>query len=92
MYKVVVLKLLDFLLAVTAWLELEAQAFRYTRINIANHVYVTNKFWFDLEDILLPHVVPFLQAHLDMTLQNDNTTSKTARSVRDFLQDRNVSV
>uniref|UniRef100_A0A673XBW2 Uncharacterized protein n=1 Tax=Salmo trutta TaxID=8032 RepID=A0A673XBW2_SALTR len=44
------------------------------------------------EDILLPHVVPFLQAHPDMTLQHDNATSHTARSVRDFLQHRNVSV
>ena len=44
------------------------------------------------EDILLPHVVPFLQAHPDMTLQHDNATSHTARSVRDFLQDRNVNV
>uniref|UniRef100_A0A674E0K0 Tc1-like transposase DDE domain-containing protein n=1 Tax=Salmo trutta TaxID=8032 RepID=A0A674E0K0_SALTR len=44
------------------------------------------------EDILLPHVVPFLQAHPDMTLLHDNATSRTARSVRDFLQDRNVSV
>ena len=44
------------------------------------------------EDILLPHVVPFLQAHPDMTLQLDNATSHTACSVRDFLQDRNVSV
>ena len=44
------------------------------------------------EDILLPHVVPFLQAHPDMTIQHDNATSHTARSVRDFLQDRNVSV
>uniref|UniRef100_A0A8C7PBG7 Tc1-like transposase DDE domain-containing protein n=1 Tax=Oncorhynchus mykiss TaxID=8022 RepID=A0A8C7PBG7_ONCMY len=44
------------------------------------------------EDILLPHVVPFLQAHPDMTLQHDNATSHTARSVRDFLEDRNVSV
>ena len=44
------------------------------------------------ENILLPHVVPFLQAHPDMTLQHDNATSHTARSVRDFLQDRNVSV
>ena len=26
------------------------------------------------EDILLPHVVPFLQAHSDMTLQHDNAT------------------
>ena len=43
------------------------------------------------EDILLPHVVPFLQAHPDMTLQHDNATSHTARSVRDFLKDRNVS-
>jgi hypothetical protein len=44
------------------------------------------------EDVLLPRVVPFLQAHSDMTLQHDNATSHTARSVRDFLQDRNVSV
>ena len=36
------------------------------------------------EDILLPHVVPFLQAHPDMTLQHDNATSYTARSVRDL--------
>uniref|UniRef100_A0A673ZCS1 Tc1-like transposase DDE domain-containing protein n=1 Tax=Salmo trutta TaxID=8032 RepID=A0A673ZCS1_SALTR len=45
-----------------------------------------------MEDIHLPHVVPFLQAHPDMTLQHDNATSHTARSVHDFLQDRNVSV
>ena len=44
------------------------------------------------EDILLPHVVSFLQAHPDMTLQHDNDTSHTAPSVRDVLQDRNVSV
>uniref|UniRef100_A0A8C7G2D6 Transposase n=1 Tax=Oncorhynchus kisutch TaxID=8019 RepID=A0A8C7G2D6_ONCKI len=44
------------------------------------------------EDILFPHVVPFLQTHPDMTLQHDNATSHTARSVCDFLQDRNVSV
>ena len=31
------------------------------------------------EDILLPHVVPFLQAHPDMTLQHENATSHTAR-------------
>jgi transposase len=37
-------------------------------------------------------VVPFLQAHPDMTLQHDNATSHTARSVCDFLRDRNVSV
>ena len=30
------------------------------------------------EDIPLPHVVPFLQAHPDMTLQHDNATSHTA--------------
>ena len=44
------------------------------------------------EDILLPHVVPFLQAHPDMSLQHDNATNHTARSVRDFLQDRNAHV
>ena len=44
------------------------------------------------EDILLPHVVPFLQAHPDMTIQHDNATSHTAHSVLDFLQNRNVSV
>uniref|UniRef100_A0A8C7K8B0 Transposase n=1 Tax=Oncorhynchus kisutch TaxID=8019 RepID=A0A8C7K8B0_ONCKI len=43
------------------------------------------------KEILPPHVVPFLQAHSDMTLQHDNATSHTAHSVRDFLQDRNVS-
>ncbi|XP_064880591.1 integrator complex subunit 4-like isoform X4 [Oncorhynchus nerka] len=43
------------------------------------------------EDIL-PRVVPFLQAHPDMTLQHDNATSHAARSVRDFLQGRNVSI
>ena len=44
------------------------------------------------EDILLPHVLPFLQAHPDMTLQHDNATSHNAHSVCDFLQDRNFSV
>ena len=37
-------------------------------------------------------LIPFLQAHPDMTLQHDNATSHTVRSVRVFLQDRNVSV
>jgi hypothetical protein len=27
------------------------------------------------EDILLLHVIPFLQAHPDMTIQHDNATS-----------------
>ena len=44
------------------------------------------------ENILLPLVVRFLQAHPDMTLQHDNATSHTAHSVCDLLQDRNVSV
>uniref|UniRef100_A0A4W5M133 Tc1-like transposase DDE domain-containing protein n=1 Tax=Hucho hucho TaxID=62062 RepID=A0A4W5M133_9TELE len=44
------------------------------------------------EDILPPHVIPFLQAHPDMTLQHDNATSHTSCSVCDYLQDRNVSV
>ena len=44
------------------------------------------------EAILLPHVVPFLQTHPDMTLQHDNATSHSDLSVRDFLQDKNVSV
>ena len=44
------------------------------------------------EDILLPHVVPFLQAHPEMILQHDNATSHTAHSMYDFLQDSNVSV
>ena len=44
------------------------------------------------EDILLPHVVPFLQAHPYMTLQHDKATSHTSHSMREFLQDRNVSV
>jgi hypothetical protein len=42
------------------------------------------------EDNLVPHVVSFLQAHPDITLQHDNATSRTGRSVQDFLQDRNV--
>jgi hypothetical protein len=37
-------------------------------------------------------VVLFLQTHPGMTLQHDNATSHTARSVRDILQDSNVSV
>jgi hypothetical protein len=37
------------------------------------------------KDILPPHVVPFLLAHPNMTLQHDNATSHTARSVCDFL-------
>ena len=45
------------------------------------------------EGILLPHMVPPMwYPHPDMTLQHHNATSHTARSVRDFLQDRNVSV
>ena len=43
-------------------------------------------------DIVLPHVVPYLQARPDTTLQHDNATSHTAHSVCDFLQERNVSV
>ena len=43
------------------------------------------------EDIL-PHMVSFLQAHPDMTLQHDNANRHTACSVCDFLQDKNVSV
>ena len=42
------------------------------------------------EDIFLPHVVPFLQAHPDMTLQHDNATTHRTSSMADFLQDRNV--
>ena len=37
------------------------------------------------EDILLPHVVPFLQAHPDMTLQHDNATTHRTSSMADFL-------
>ena len=44
------------------------------------------------EDILLSHMVPFLQAHADMTLQHGVDTSHIACSVCDFLQDRNVCV
>ncbi|KAL1274382.1 hypothetical protein QQF64_027196 [Cirrhinus molitorella] len=44
------------------------------------------------EDILLPHVVPFMHTHPDMILQQDNATSHTARSVREFLHDSNVNV
>ena len=39
-----------------------------------------------------PSCGTFLQAHPDMTLQHDNAISHTARSMRDFLQDKNVSV
>ena len=38
------------------------------------------------------HSHPSCGTHPDMTLQHNNATSHTARSVRDFLQDRNVSV
>ena len=44
------------------------------------------------EDILLPHVASFQQAPPGMTIQHDNATSHIARSVRDFLQDRNVNI
>ena len=44
------------------------------------------------EDILLPHVVPFLQANPDMHLLHVNATCHTTHSVHYFLQDRNVSV
>jgi transposase len=37
-------------------------------------------------------VVPFLQAQPDITIQHNNAISHIARSMRDFLQDRNVSV
>ena len=44
------------------------------------------------EEIFLHHlVVPFLQGD-DVMLHHDNDTSHIACSVRDFLQDRNVSV
>jgi hypothetical protein len=42
-YKVVVVNLLVYLLDITAWSELEAQAFFATlALTSANHVYVTN--------------------------------------------------
>jgi hypothetical protein len=48
------------------------------------------------EDFLLPHMVPFLQAHPDMTLQYDLGSSLAMTqpycTFCDFLQDRNVSV
>jgi hypothetical protein len=37
------------------------------------------------KDILLPHVVPFLQAHIHMTLQHDNATSHAVCSVRYYI-------
>uniref|UniRef100_A0AAZ3PDI9 Tc1-like transposase DDE domain-containing protein n=1 Tax=Oncorhynchus tshawytscha TaxID=74940 RepID=A0AAZ3PDI9_ONCTS len=46
----------------------------------------------NLNAVHYPHVVPFLQAHSDMTLQHDNATNHIACAVCDFLQDRNVSV
>ena len=60
-----------------------SQHHRTEFVVIAGHLKVVRY----MEDILLPHVVPFLRAHPDMTLQHDNATSHTARSVRDFLQD-----
>ena len=43
MYKVVVVKWLDYLLDITAQSELEAQAFATLALTSVNHVYVTNK-------------------------------------------------
>ena len=37
------------MLDITALSELEAQAFCYTRIDIANHLYVTNNILFDFK-------------------------------------------
>ena len=34
------------------------------------------------EDILLPHVVPFLQARPDMTLQHDNGSRSVGQKAR----------
>jgi hypothetical protein len=46
-YKVGVVKLLDYLLDITAWSEREAQAFPTLALTSADHVYVTNKIGFD---------------------------------------------
>uniref|UniRef100_A0AAZ3P6A4 Tc1-like transposase DDE domain-containing protein n=1 Tax=Oncorhynchus tshawytscha TaxID=74940 RepID=A0AAZ3P6A4_ONCTS len=43
------------------------------------------------EDILLPHVVSFLQAHPDMTLQHDNATSHTAHPDMTLMHDNATS-
>ena len=46
-YKVVVVKLLGYITIyyyITAWSELEAQAFSALTLTSANHVYVTNTF------------------------------------------------
>ena len=42
--------------------------------------------------LLSLQAISTLYVHPDMTLQHDNATSHTAHSLRDFLQDRNVSV
>ena len=47
-YKVVVVKLLDYLLDISARSELEAQAFRYTRINICQACDQYNLIWFEI--------------------------------------------
>ena len=47
-YKVVDVNLLDYLLDFTAESELEAQAFRYTRINICMWPIKLDLIWFDL--------------------------------------------
>lgn len=44
------------------------------------------------DDILAPHVVPFLQANPNFTLQQDNATSHTARVTTAFLNANNVNV
>ena len=44
------------------------------------------------DDILAPHVVPFLQANPNTTFQQDNATCHTARVTRAFLNANNVNV
>ena len=56
------MELLDYMLDIAALLELEAQAFCYTRNNIANHVYVTNKIWFEMMIVLAQIIVLLLHA------------------------------
>ena len=44
------------------------------------------------DDILAPHVIPFLQANPNSTFQQDNATSHTARVTTAFLNANNVNV
>lgn len=44
------------------------------------------------DEILRTHVIPFLQNHRDVTLQQDNARPHIARVAREFLEQQNVNV